>query len=182
MLLDSNFNLTNELPDINHLTDNASFNVDQFNTMDTSLGNIYQPSSYFDSSSGVLTVNSNAPVSTNSLNTQNLYNLLIKLQEDDKLKLNNDSLTSQFYLSSNELNSLLEPNQIKNLNNYNQEIVNSEHFSYNFMYQDSISQSNIDFNTEPLQPVEVNLQAPANFQCQELCCLLKFTPLDGDLL
>jgi hypothetical protein len=66
----------------------------------------------FDSSRGYMRINSDQPlIPTDTLNTQNLYNLLVKLQQTNKLELNNDSLTSQFYISSQELSSLLEPNQ-----------------------------------------------------------------------
>jgi hypothetical protein len=75
----------------------------------------------FDTSQGFISFNpvdSNNPneIPTNNLNTQNLYNLLIRLQQNNQLELNrNDSsLTCQFYMSSEELNSLLGPNQIIN--------------------------------------------------------------------
>ena len=66
----------------------------------------------FNSSQGFMTINSEYPViPTESLNTQNLYTLLVKLQQTNKLEINKDSLTSQFFISSQELSSLLEPNQ-----------------------------------------------------------------------
>ncbi len=104
----------------------------------------------FDSSKGYMRINADQPlIPTETLNTQNLYNLLVKLQQNNKLELNNDSLTSQFYISSQELSSLLEPNQIANVdvvppidsqnvniaamepNNNNVDIVNQNVFATN---------------------------------------------------
>jgi hypothetical protein len=71
----------------------------------------------FDSSRGYMRINGKSTaehhplIPTDTLNTHNLYNLLVKLQQTNKLELTNDSLTSQFYISSQELSSLLEPNQ-----------------------------------------------------------------------
>jgi hypothetical protein len=69
----------------------------------------------FDSSRGYMRINSSTTdhplIPTDTLNTQSLYNLLVKLQQTNKLELTDDSLTSSFYISSQELSSLLEPNQ-----------------------------------------------------------------------
>jgi hypothetical protein len=70
----------------------------------------------FDSSKGIMTINSTYPIPTDSLNTDILYNLLVKLQRNNQLEVNKDSLTSQFYLSSKDLNILLEPNLNKQPN------------------------------------------------------------------
>ena len=66
----------------------------------------------FDSSKGFITVDSDNKLSTDSLNKEHFYNLLVKLNQNDKLELNDGSLlTSQFYLTQEELNSLLKPNE-----------------------------------------------------------------------
>lgn len=96
------------------------------------------------------------PVSTNSLNTQNLYDLLLKLQQNDQLKLDTSSqLTSQFFLNSKELDSLLN-NPIE----FNQT-------------------QTLPLLSDDLAGIELTSLPPSKqFECQELCCLLKFVALD----
>jgi hypothetical protein len=104
-------------------------------------------------------------LSTNSLNKENFYNLLVKLNQNDQLELNDSLLTSQFYLTPEELNSLLKPNEEKlpanNLNMYGTETSNSE------------SNANLNF-TEEFSPESTFSSIKIDkFQCQEICCLLK---------
>jgi len=106
-------------------------------------------------------------LSTNSLNKENFYNLLVKLNQNDQLELNDSLLTSQFYLTPEELNSLLKPNEEKlpanNLNMYGTvtDTLNLE------------SNANLNY-TEEFSPESTFSSIKIDkFQCQEICCLLK---------
>ena len=140
----------------------------------------------FDSSKGVFTINSDNELSTNNLNQENFYNLLVKLQQNNKLELNQEScLTSQFYLSPEELNLLIDtPNQAVSEANYS-----NEQYEYTQMNDVSQSQMNnlnqfdkslLDFNDQVNQSKSTNTRTG----CQELCCLLKFNVSDdyGNIL
>lgn len=135
------FNLLTPLETTNTLNDKLNEQIQTPNStiIPAQISTIQQQNDAitFDSSRGFMTINSEYPVPTDTLNQDNLYNLLIKLQQNNKLELNtNDSLlTSEFVISSEELNLLLEPNQplspdindqIELLNNNNIDINNSE--------------------------------------------------------
>ena len=115
----------------------------------------------FDSSKGsieIINLNETSETSTDKLNRQNLYNLLLKLRQNDQLILNyNDShLTSQFFLNTNEIDNL-----------FNNESV-------------AVCESN-ENNVDDLASLEITSLLPSirqPFVCQEICCLLKFTALD----
>ena len=123
----------------------------------SSIEKIQQQSFAFDTSKGSFEITNlnESSVSTDKLNRQNLYDLLLKLQQNDQLKLNNDShLTSQFYLNSKEIDNL-------------------------FIRNSSIAESNE--NLDDLASLEITSLLPSiqkPFECQELCCLLKFVALD----
>ncbi|CAF0729133.1 unnamed protein product [Brachionus calyciflorus] len=143
----------------------------------------------FDSSKGVFTVNRDNVVLTENLNQENFYNLLVKLQQNNKLELNNEScLTSQFYLSQEELNLLIDtPNQpvsenIPNLDNQNSSINQDQiqyqnlnpgsNFTLNQNYDYTINQ--YEQNSIQYQSNQTVNQENNQPKCQELCCLLKF--------
>jgi len=106
----------------------------------------------FNSQSGSITINSCNCLPTNSLNSDNLFNLLKKLEQNNQLQLSNDSLTSEFFMTPEELDSLLGPNPT--------------------LFDDPLPPQ--IFPTEiPIEPNE-----PIKYQCQELCCLLKFHALE----
>jgi len=111
----------------------------------------------FDSSKGFITVDSDNKLSTDSLNKEHFYNLLVKLNQNDKLELNDGSLlTSQFYLTQEELNSLLKPNEEPNSTN-----------DLNIAYSTNLDCSELTPETT-FSSIKID-----NSQCQEICCLLK---------
>ena len=147
----------------------------------------YEKANKFDALvNGSITVN-DLDYPTDSLNTDYLYNLLVKLNANDQLEMNDSSLTSQFYLTPNELSSLLEPNE----NNASIKTTHSEETT-GALLGDALNC--IDFNENAvanLNPNQfalnsltpnVNLaqteQSVERFQCQEICCLLKINALD----
>jgi hypothetical protein len=114
-----------------------------------------------------MNINEIEPVSTNALNTQNLYDLLVRLQQNDQLKLDTGSqqITSQFYLNSKQLDSLLNNPDEANINEENRS-DNNLNIPNELTDLDDLNISSLpQFNTNP-------------FECQELCCLLKFVALD----
>lgn len=131
----------------------------------------------FDSAKGFMTINSDSPVPTENLNQQNFYNLLLKLQQNNQLELNNDSsLTSQFYLSPEELNLLMEPTQ-------SQEQIIQADLTPVFQAYPAQSEEYSLLNTESIQTSfeqqgVLNKQQETANKCQEMCCLLKFNALD----
>lgn len=134
----------------------------------------------FDSSKGIITINSDSPLSTQNLNQENFYNLLLKLQQSNQLELNNQSLTSQFYLSQEELNQLIaDPSQQPTLN----PLINQTNFDLDQAYLNSspsiipnYSINQLDQTTTfQMTNLQTNNEPP---KCQELCCLLKFNASD----
>ena len=128
----------------------------------------------FDSSKGYLTVDSDNPLSTNDLNSENFYNLLIKLNINDKLELNDTFLTSKFYLTPDELSSLLEPNDTNSVTNA-EKMNNSslEETTYSNMSSVDLSQ-----NSDLLENSNLKKENDDNCHCLEICCLLKMNALD----
>lgn len=125
----------------------------------------------FDSANGFMSIQSSetAAIRTDSLNKDNFYNLLVKLQVNNQLELNHDStLTSQFYISSDELNRLLEPNITQ------PEMITTPRPSDGPLLV-PFNDSEPSFVQEPIPSYFNNARTP---ECQELCCLLKFNPLD----
>ena len=129
----------------------------------------------FDSSNGMLTVmndmtnnyNNSINSTTNSLNTQNLYDLLVRLQQNDQLRLDTDSqLTSQFYLNSKQLDSLL-----------NNPVEGNQSQTDQFIHNENELADLEGLNIASLTPLANDFKP---FECQELCCLLKFVALDEE--
>ncbi|RNA44939.1 metal regulatory transcription factor 1 [Brachionus plicatilis] len=125
----------------------------------------------FDSSKGIITINSDSPLPTQNLNQETFYNLLLKLQQNNQLELNNQSLTSQFYLSQEELNRLIAAPSQPALD----PLVTQTNFELDQPF----------LNPAPIMPnYAINqLEQTPSFQmeppkCQELCCLLKFNASD----
>lgn len=119
----------------------------------------------FDSSKGFITLDTDNKFSTDSLNKENFYNLLVKLNENDKLELNDSLLTSQFYLTPDELNSLLKPNDAGNLTN---DLNNKETLDGGKKLDCSELSPETTFSSIKID----------NSQCQEICCLLKIDYFD----
>ena len=127
-----------------------------------------------DPTKGFITLDSNSKLSTNALNVDNFYNLLVRLNQNDQLELNNSSLTSQFYLTPEELNSLLEPNEVysfANNANFNNELDTNNKESLLNTSSNQITNSDYidlssDLSTFPYIKTD-------KFQCLEICCLLK---------
>ena len=97
-------------------------------------------------------------MSTSTLNSKNLYELLIKLQRTDQLKIQNECIIGEFFTSSKEIEPLLQVNV--NNNNYgnNGGTLNAELNSCLYNHQQVVKSAD---------------------ECQELCCLLKFNQLDN---
>lgn len=177
----------------------------------------------FDSSQGYMTIESGNPISTDSMNVENLYNLLVKLKKDNKLEVSNSALTSQFYITTNEMNSLLQPNDdpilnleqnlsdsssagaVSNENEFNDlELLENDLIadanmcgngnSSNSLELDLLDDlslipvqsvadfemnKNIEQQAQEQEPQQMTNANSGKFQCQELCCLLKFNALDN---
>lgn len=108
------------------------------------------------------------------MNQENFYNLLIKLNKDDKLELNDTFLTSKFYLTPDELSSLLEPNETNTVNN-NEKPNNTtlEETTYSNMSTVDLSE-----NSSLLENFPLKKENDDNCHCLEICCLLKMNALD----
>lgn len=134
----------------------------------------------FDSSKGLITINSDSPLSTQNLNQESFYNLLLRLQQNNQLELDNQSLTSQFYLSQEELNKLIvNPAPIADAFSSTLSNTNFE-LDQNYLDPTPIVQN---YSIDPLQSTDAfqmnHPQPKANLpKCQELCCLLKFNASD----
>ena len=132
----------------------------------------------FDSSKGLITINSDSPLSTQNLNQESFYNLLIRLQQNNQLQLDNQSLTSQFYLSQEELDKLI---LTPSLAEFSSTFSNTNfELGQNYLNSDSIIQN---YSIDPLQSMDAfqmnHSQPKVDLpKCQELCCLLKFNASD----
>lgn len=156
----------------NNITnDNLNFNEEQIYTFDSSKGSFKIIFPQEASSNSYSTQVPSEPVSTNALNPQNLYDLLLKLKQTDQLKLdaNSPHLTSQFYLKQSEVDLLL------NNCNTTSNVSGSLETSSASMITNDLNEN--DLNS--LNDLELPSLTQANtFECQELCCLLKFVALD----
>lgn len=122
----------------------------------------------FDASKGTIQINSDYPVSTSTLNSHNLYDLLKRLQHTNQLQVENDSLTSQFVLTSSELHSLrsIETNPTGQENDLISRPVQSNYYSNLNKFDRTI---NNDCN--------YTSKNEYHRECQELCCVLKFNSM-----
>lgn len=131
-LFESNNNLIDfsiKFPNTEIISNNTSLKSN--NAILAQTFNIEESSSsiLFDSSKGYITINSEYPsISTQSLNTKLLNQLLTKLKSNNQLVLNNNQLNGQFYADSNLLKLLFNNNNANNndvITQYNNETLNS---------------------------------------------------------
>lgn len=107
----------------------------------------------FNASNGMMQFNLESAIPVNTLNNKNLYGLLFTTQRNDQLQLtNNDSLKNHAYTNEKNQQEINLPNQ-----NETRSIC-----------------SRADHVKEGPEK-EINHY---RIECDELCCLLKFTPLD----
>lgn len=104
----------------------------------------------YQSTQGSITINSGSSLPTETLNTQALYDILLKLEQNNQLQLNDDddALMGEFVLTPDELDQLLGPNQSEN-----------DRCALN---------CNADGSAQPCKPAS---------RCPELCCMLRFDAL-----
>ena len=101
----------------------------------------------YQSTQGSITINSGSSLPTETLNTQALYDILLKLEQNNQLQLNDDdALMGEFVLTPDELDQLLGPNQSEN---------------------DRCALTCTSNGSQTCKPT----------RCPELCCMLRFDAL-----
>jgi hypothetical protein len=92
------------------------------------------------------------------INSRSFYDLLMRLHSSDQLKMRDDDLKGEFWMSSKEVGTLIQSDESSSCSS-----------SGVFVKSASLGPDSCVLNHQQALPAQ---------ECQELCCLLNFTPLE----